>query len=89
MSSNVFPSKGIYEVVKRENVFKESEHEWALNIDVGAGYWTLCAFENRPPTQEEIDDVIEIAVRAIEIYHKSIKFPSYKMKIEEDKENGK
>ena len=85
MSNNVvFPNKGTYEIEKRENVFKKSGYEWALNLDIGAGYWTIYEFE-KEPSQEEIDNIIDIVIRSIEVYHKAIRFPTYKMSIKKQK----
>ena len=74
----MFPTTIKFEVVQRK---VNDKNNWALQVNLGTGGWVIWDWPNKPTTKQ-IQSVKDIALRGMEVYHKAITFPGFKLKVE-------
>jgi len=68
-------------VTERINTFKPSGTEWALYAVFAdkvqyRDSWTIKTWDKRP-SEETIQEAVEIIIRSFEFYHRSVRIPSF------------
>lgn len=70
---------------ERLNCFAKNGKEWALYAYFDRdNKWTVHTWEIKP-SKKAIQETIDIAMRAFEFYHRSLKIPRFELKIDKQK----
>jgi len=73
----MFPKKIKSSIEHRKNKYAKRGEEWELNISLDGGdTWPLTTFDYKPSIKK-ISQAVEIAIRAMEIYYRSIEVQPY------------
>jgi len=71
----------IFSLYERNNVYRKSGKEWALNAQLIGHYtWTMKTWESKP-AEKTVADTIKTILRAFEYYHKHLQIPPFEMEV--------
>ena len=73
-----------FSVDERNNAHAKRGKKWALKIKIGnCDPWTIHCWDKKP-SQQDVGDSKQIALRAMEFYHRHMEIPRFKLEVLDD-----
>ena len=79
----MFPERLRFYVIERANTFAPDGKEYALNVEICGSSATITTWNQRP-SDTEVQRMIDVAMRSIEIYLCFIKLPNIRIRCDVD-----
>ena len=68
-----------FTVEKRRNTFQKKGYEFAVNCRLDDGNWYTLQTYPECPTDNKVKEIRELVIWSMNIYHRHIQFPSFKL----------
>jgi len=75
----MIPQSIEFTVEKRRNTFQKKGYEFAVKCRLDNGDWYTLKAYPECPTDNKVEEIRELTIRAMSIYHRHIQFPSFRL----------